>query len=67
MATRLVWIITTGIPAAILGAWLTELVDTHLLLLVTAALLGWQSVSIIRGGRRRQRPPGARPHPAPSP
>ncbi len=46
------WMMAAGIPAAIAGAWLTELVDTHLLLVVTAVLLGWQSVAIIRGGGR---------------
>lgn len=46
------WMIAAGIPAAIVGAALTEVIPTHLLLVVTALLLGWQSVGIIRGRGR---------------
>jgi uncharacterized membrane protein YfcA len=47
------WMMAAGIPAAIIGALATELVDARILLLVTAALLGWQSVGIIRGAGTR--------------
>jgi uncharacterized protein len=45
------WIVAAGIVAAILGAWLTDLIDTHLLLVVTALLLAYQAVAILRGAR----------------
>ena len=38
-----------GVPAAILGAGLTDVVATQLLLLVTAGLLGWQALGVMRG------------------
>jgi uncharacterized membrane protein YfcA len=57
------WLIAGGIPAAAIGALATEVVSTELLLVVTAGLLGWQAVGIIRGARTR---PGVeRPRPAP--
>jgi uncharacterized membrane protein YfcA len=40
-----------GVPAAALGAWLTEFVRTPVLLIVTAALLGWQAAGLLRGRR----------------
>jgi uncharacterized protein len=46
------WLIGPGLVSAVLGAWLTDHVDTTLLLLVTALLLGWQAVAIIRDARR---------------
>lgn len=46
------WISLTGAAASAVGALLTEAVDARLLLLVTAALLGWQSVQILRGRSR---------------
>jgi uncharacterized membrane protein YfcA len=46
------WMATTGLLGAAVGALATEWVDPALLLLVTAALLGWQSVGIIRGPKR---------------
>jgi len=46
------WLVGPGLVGAALGAWLTDLVDTNLLLLVTALLLGWQAVAIIRDARR---------------
>jgi hypothetical protein len=42
------WLIGPGLLCAALGAWITELVDTTLLLLVTALLLGWQATAIVR-------------------
>lgn len=47
------WMAVAGLPASALGAQVTEYVDTHLLLLGTAALLGWQAVSVLRGSTRR--------------
>jgi uncharacterized membrane protein YfcA len=46
------WIAIPGAVAAVLGALLTQVVDADLLLLLTAALLVWQSVDILRGGSR---------------
>jgi uncharacterized membrane protein YfcA len=46
------WMIGPGVLASIFGALLTDVVDTHLLLVVTAALLAYQAVSILRGSRR---------------
>ena len=46
------WMASTGLLGAAVGALATEWVDPAVLLLVTAALLGWQSVGIIRGPRR---------------
>ena len=48
------WMIGPGIVASIAGALLTKFVDTHLLLVVTAALLAYQSVGILRGARERR-------------
>ncbi len=45
------WLVGPGLVAAALGALLTEYVDTTLLLLVTALLLGSQSIAILRGSR----------------
>jgi uncharacterized protein len=50
------WMIGPGVIASIAGALLTEFVDTHLLLVVTAALLAYQSVGILRGSRERRGP-----------
>lgn len=46
-ATR--WAIGPGIVAAVVGAWLTEFVNAHLLLVVTAGLIVLTSVQVIRG------------------
>lgn len=42
------WLAGPGLAGAVLGAWLTEWIDTALLLLATAILLGWQAVRILR-------------------
>ena len=42
------WLAGPGLAGAALGAWATEWVETSLLLLVTAALLGWQALRILR-------------------
>jgi uncharacterized membrane protein YfcA len=47
------WLVGPGLLGAALGAWLTELVDTRLLLIVTAALLGWQAIALLRKRERR--------------
>jgi uncharacterized membrane protein YfcA len=49
------WLAGPGVVGAAAGAWLTEWVDTSLLLLATAILLGWQAVRILLQTRR---PPG---------
>jgi uncharacterized membrane protein YfcA len=56
------WLVGPGVIAAALGAWLTDLVDTTLLLIVTAVLLGWQAVAILR---KRERRSAERPATAP--
>jgi uncharacterized membrane protein YfcA len=43
------WIALTGSAASAVGALLTEVVNPRLLLVATAALLGWQSLQILRG------------------
>lgn len=45
------WLVGPGLMAAALGAWLTEYVDTTLLLLITALLLGSQAIAILRDSR----------------
>jgi uncharacterized membrane protein YfcA len=56
------WLAGPGVVGAVAGAWLTEWVDTSLLLLATAILLGWQAVRILRQTRR----PAGRPAIEPS-
>ena len=53
------WMAGPGLIGAAGGALLTEWIDPALLLLVTAALLGWQSVGIIRGAAPREDAVGA--------
>jgi uncharacterized membrane protein YfcA len=43
------WMAVPGLAAAAGGAALTDVIDTHLLLVVTAALLLYQAVGILRG------------------
>lgn len=43
------WMIGPGVLASIAGALLTDVIDTHLLLLITAALLAYQAVGLLRG------------------
>ncbi len=45
------WAAAAGIPATIVGARLTEVVNAHLLLVVTALLLGWTAFQVVRGRR----------------
>jgi uncharacterized membrane protein YfcA len=56
------WIVGPGIVGAAVGAWFTDSIDTRLLLVVTALLLGWQAVAILRETERRRT---ARPATAP--
>ena len=56
------WLVGPGIVGAALGAWLTGSIDTTLLLIVTAVLLGWQAIAILR---KRERNTAARPATAP--
>lgn len=46
------WMVLGGLPASAAGAALTEVIETPLLLVITAALLGWQAVSLLRGAGR---------------
>ena len=50
-----------GVAGAAVGAWLTSLIDPHWLLLVTAALIGWQAVRIARSSEYRIQPRGSTP------
>lgn len=43
------WSVLPGIPAALVGANLTRFVNAHLLLVVTALLIGWTAVQVVRG------------------
>jgi len=45
------WMVGPGVAGAVLGSWLTRLIDTHILLVVTAILLAYQAASILRGAR----------------
>lgn len=49
------WLAGPGLAGAVLGAWLTEWVETSILLLATAVLLAWQALRILRQGRRAAR------------
>lgn len=55
------WGIFPGAIGAVLGALLTEVIDPHLLLLATAALLGVQSVRIGQGRTAAPHPSGKTP------
>ena len=57
------WMVAAGIPAAVVGALATEVVATGLLLVVTAALLAWQAVGIVRGATRPERTARRTPSP----
>jgi len=46
------WISLTGAAASAVGALLTEAVNARWLLVVTAGLLAWQSIQILRGRSR---------------
>jgi uncharacterized membrane protein YfcA len=48
------WMASLGLAGAAVGAALTKVVPTHLLLVVTALLLAWQSIGILRGASRTQ-------------
>jgi uncharacterized membrane protein YfcA len=61
------WMVGPGVVGAVAGAALTDVVDTHVLLIITAALLGWQAIGVLRGtgDRARENDPAFAP-PAPS-
>ena len=48
------WIVGPGIVGAVAGAALTDVIETHLLLIVTALLLAREAVGILRGAARRE-------------
>lgn len=58
------WLAGPGLVGAAAGAWLTEWVNTSLLLLATAILLGWQAVRILRQTRRPPDRPATEASPA---
>jgi len=58
------WISLTGAGASAVGAALTRVVNARFLLLVTAALLAWQSVQILRGRSKARSEVAARAIPA---
>jgi uncharacterized membrane protein YfcA len=43
------WAAGPGAVGAVLGAFLTDLVNAHLLLVITAVLIGWTAVQVMRG------------------
>jgi uncharacterized membrane protein YfcA len=47
------WLVGPGVVGAAVGAWLTTAIDTRVLLIVTAVLLGWQAIAILRKKERR--------------
>jgi len=52
---RAAWsMVVPGIAGAIAGAALTDVVNTHVLLVATAAILAYQAVAILRGAKRRE-------------
>jgi uncharacterized membrane protein YfcA len=54
---RAAWMMApTGLVGSVLGAFATQWIDPTLLLLVTAGLLGWQSIGIIRARSPRADP-----------
>jgi uncharacterized protein len=48
------WIVGPGVLGAIVGAALTDVIDTDLLLVVTALLLAREAVKILQGAARRE-------------
>jgi uncharacterized protein len=56
------WLVGPGVVGAVIGALLTGSIDTRLLLIVTAILLAWQAIAILRKG---ERPTSERPATAP--
>ncbi len=54
------WMAGPGVAAAIAGSWLTDAINTHVLLVITAALLAYQAAGILRGARTRAQPRAAR-------
>jgi uncharacterized protein len=56
------WLTPPGLAGAALGAWATEWIDTTWLLLVTAMLIGYQAIAIVRrAGRSDLRSEGSTP------
>jgi uncharacterized membrane protein YfcA len=47
------WAALPGIGGAVLGAYLTDLVNAHLLLVITAVLIGSTAIQVMRGRRPR--------------
>ncbi|HZD80417.1 MAG TPA: sulfite exporter TauE/SafE family protein [Actinomycetota bacterium] len=43
------WAAIPGIAGAVGGAWLTDFVNPHILLVITAVLIGWTAVRVVRG------------------
>jgi len=50
------WIVGPGVVGAVAGAALTDVIDTDLLLVVTALLLAREAVKILQGAGRREAP-----------
>ena len=55
------WAVGPGTVGAAIGAALTEVVNAHALLLITAALLGAQAIRVMTGGDYEIRPRGSTP------
>ena len=52
------WLAPPGVAAAALGAILTKIINAHVLLLATAALIGWQAVNVGMGRTRQDQGEG---------
>jgi uncharacterized protein len=55
------WAVGPGVLGAVGGALLTDVVPVHSLLLITACLLIWMAVRVIRGTETKVRPRGSTP------
>ena len=53
------WLAPPGVAAAALGAILTKIINAHVLLLATAALIEWQAVNVGMGRTRQDQGEGA--------
>jgi uncharacterized protein len=56
------WMVGPGVVGSIAGALLTDVIDTHLLLLATAGILAWQATLVLRA---RATSPSPRAAPTP--
>jgi hypothetical protein len=55
------WAALPGVLGAVGGAYLTDVVNAHLLLFITAVLIGWTAVQVASGRKTAERPRGSTP------